>query len=208
MAPWEGRKDYRLSAAFHYTNRVGDTYHLQATPGKSGKTKYSFARKPTGVAVERLPEGYEVREHPETGQVVVRRIKPSAILPQEKTLLEKAIREQTDGLLFIVDLEERSLVVYTSEMDADARLGLLRHFVPMNSATAQGLKQEMLRNARYAKMMRFTLADPEARLFNVDRWCFRGSIDDWYFLEGHQPLSALAEKYVRHLGQDSFFDLM
>jgi len=30
----------------------------------------------------------------------------------------------------------------------------------------------------YTALLRFTLEDTEKRLFRVERWCFRGSIDD------------------------------
>ena len=58
------------------------------------------------------------------------------------------------------------------------------------------------------RAMRFTLADPEARLFQVERWCFKGSIDNWFFLEGGKPLVDLVRKYVKHIGKESFFELM
>ena len=31
----------------------------------------------------------------------------------------------------------------------------------------------------YQKMLRFTLDDKGDRTFRVQRWCFKGSIDDW-----------------------------
>ena len=40
------------------------------------------------------------------------------------------------------------------------------------------------------------------------RRCFKGSIDDWYSLEWNLPLDQLVGKYVKHLGKDSFFELM
>jgi hypothetical protein len=197
-----------MSDAFQHVNRMGDSYRLQSKPGKDGKRKFSFARKLTGEPVQRLPEGYEVREHPESGQVVLRKLKPSPIRAEEKRLLEQTIRKQARGVLFIVDVDDRALVVYTADMEADARVDLLRQIFPMDAATATKMKADMIGRARYMKMMRFTLIDPENRLFNLDRWCFMGSIDDWFFIEAAAPLSVLAGKYVRHLGQESFFDLM
>ena len=70
------------------------------------------------------------------------------------------------------------------------------------------MREFMLSRAKYDKMMRFTLTDAGSRHFNVERWCFRGGIDDWHFLEGDAPLETLVGKYVRHLGQESFFALM
>lgn len=197
-----------MSRAYCHVNRMGDAYYLQAKTEKLGQMKYSFARKLTGSPVEHLPAGYEVRESPESGQVVIRRFKPSAIRPEEKELLEKTIREQTDDVLFIVDVEDKAMIVYTSDMDADVRIDLLRQIVPMDAATAKSMKADMLANARFVKTMRFTLVDAEHRQFKMERWCFKGSIDDWYFIDGDMPLPDLARKYVQHLGKDSFFDLM
>ena len=200
-----------MSKAYQHLNRMGDAYFLQSKRGKAGQLQYTFARKLTGTPVERVPEGYEPRENPESGQVTLRRIKPSAIRAEEKQLLEQAIRTHAKGLPFIVDMEDRSLVVYTSDMDAgnaEERINFLREMLPMDAAAAGRMKADILANARYARMMRFTLIDAENRLFNMDRWCFRGSIDDWYFIAGNTPLAGLAEKYVGHLGKESFFELM
>jgi hypothetical protein len=197
-----------MSDAFKHVNRHGDAYFLQCKTGADGKAKYSFARKLSGSPAKNLPDGYEVRENPESAQVTLRKVKPTLIRADEKQLLEAMIRGQKPKLLFIVDAEDRSLVVYTSDMDADVRVNMLSHIFPMNAQTACGMRDNMIANATYAKMMRFTLIDIEKRLFNMDRWCFMGSIDDWYFIEGERPLATLAEKYVRHLGEESFFELM
>jgi hypothetical protein len=57
-------------------------------------------------------------------------------------------------------------------------------------------------------ILRFTLRDEITRQFSADRWCFRGSIDDWFCLSGRGALSRLVETYCRHLGKESFFELM
>jgi hypothetical protein len=69
------------------------------------------------------------------------------------------------------------------------------------------MKDYLMRHARYSKMMRFVLTDEKSRSFAIERWCFLGSIDDWYFLSGGKTLPELVEKCVRHLGKESFFDL-
>jgi hypothetical protein len=197
-----------MSKAFRYVNRRGDVYFLQSKAGANGKLKYSFSRMISGTPVTEMPDGYETRELPDTAQVVIRGRKPSVILPAELELLTSVIRYQADDLLFIVDVEERSLVVYVSDMDADAGIAMMRLMRPVDPAKAAKTNAYMPSRARYSKMMRFTLIDAEQRHFNLDRWCFLGSIDDWFFLDGDAPLQALAEKYVQHLGQESFFELM
>jgi hypothetical protein len=62
--------------------------------------------------------------------------------------------------------------------------------------------------AHYMKMLRFTLCDENRRLYSVDRWCFLGSIDDWFPLKSSLPLDRAVATYAPHLGQESFYELM
>ena len=56
--------------------------------------------------------------------------------------------------------------------------------------------------------MKFVLVDADERLFTVERWCFLGSIDNWVHLEGPGFLPDQVVKYVKHLGKQSFYDLI
>ena len=55
--------------------------------------------------------------------------------------------------------------------------------------------------------MRFVLVDKAERLFAPERYCFRGSVDDWISIGPPAPLEKLAAKYLKHLGRESFFEL-
>jgi hypothetical protein len=194
--------------AFQYVNRSGDAYFLQSMSRAGGKRSYSFTRKLRGEPVDALPEGHEVYERPEDGQVFLRRARPSAIRPEERQLAESSIRALADGVHAIVRAEGKAIIVYLADIEPDARLAILRVLAPMGPADADRLRQGMLRRAGYDKMLRFTLTDPARRRFNAERWCFLGSIDDWYFLDGDKPLPELLEATVPHLGKESFFELM
>jgi len=63
------------------------------------------------------------------------------------------------------------------------------------------------RSTTYSPMMRFILEDEEKRLFSVERYCFRGSVDDWIQIGGAQHLKTVVEKFMPHLGRESFFEL-
>ena len=53
------------------------------------------------------------------------------------------------------------------------------------------------------------MVDSAKRTFVVERWCFRGSIDDWIpMMGGRGSLPDLVRKYGQHLGKDSFYDLI
>ena len=60
----------------------------------------------------------------------------------------------------------------------------------------------------YQALMRFILIDADLREFDVQRYCFRGSIDDWIYLDSSYDLRMLARKYCIHLGEESFYDLI
>jgi len=78
-----------------YVNRRGDKYYLRIRPSQvGGGRQYTFSRKPSGTPVEAIPDGYEIRELPDSGQVVLRKIKPSAIAPLERQLIGSAVRSQ------------------------------------------------------------------------------------------------------------------
>ena len=78
------------------------------------------------------------------------------------------------------------------------------------SPHVQGTKARLMRRSNYTKMMRFKLVDRAKRLFVVQRWCFRGSVDDWIGLGSRTraPLPNLVRTYVPDLGKESFYDLI
>lgn len=190
-----------------HVNRKGDRYLLQSTVGKNGKPRLSFTRTLKGVAVDRLPEGYEIYERPQDGQVFLRKILKTAILPAERALVEAAIRRDASDVMFLLEAEPKALVVHTADCDPDASVGLVAAMFPMDSATARRMKERMISRADYEPMLRFTLVDAERRSFTCERWCFLGSIDDWHFLDAADSLTELLDRYVRHLGRESFFEL-
>src|SRR5579872_5036397 len=80
IAPKKAAPSKASSPAIEYVNRKGEAYYLQSGRTKTGKPRYYLARKITGEPLERVPEGYEIRELPETAVVVLRKAKPTRIL--------------------------------------------------------------------------------------------------------------------------------
>jgi hypothetical protein len=72
----------------------------------------------------------------------------------------------------------------------------------------QAAKDSLIQTSNYTKMMRFELVNPDERVFVVQRWCFRGSVDDWIWVGGPAPLADLVRQYGQHLGKESFYELM
>jgi hypothetical protein len=61
------------------------------------------------------------------------------------------------------------------------------------------------RTIQYSPVMRFTLDKPQKK-YRVERRCYRGD-SDWILLS-FGSLPTLLNKYLKHIGKESFFDLM
>ena len=55
--------------------------------------------------------------------------------------------------------------------------------------------------------MRFKLVNATDRIFIAERFCSRGSINDWIPIGDAGNLSELSWKYIRHINNDSFYEL-
>jgi hypothetical protein len=194
--------------AIEYVNRKGDRYFLCQGKTKTGKPKYYVSRRLSGEPVEEMPEGYELFEHPEQGLVFVRKIRPTRILPEERDKLMAWTRELAGSEYFIVDIQDDSLVIYTPGNDPAESVQAFDDFLPMLPGRKAEMKEHFATNAVYTAMFRFTLVDEKKRLFAVDRWCFKGSIDNWFPLAAGQSLEKQARRFVPHLCEESFFELM
>src|SRR5882724_1644462 len=98
---------------YEYVNRRGERYYLLVGKTKTGKPKYYVSRKPQGVPVDAMPDGYEIFEQPERGIVSVRKLLPTRIRPEERERLQRWTRELAGIEHFIIDLHGDSLVIYT-----------------------------------------------------------------------------------------------
>ena len=164
-----------------HVNRYRDTYYLHAGKTKTGKPRYWFSTKAEGDLVDAMPEGHEIYENPDA-QVFLRKIVPQLVTPAEIAVVKHGLERYAPDQHCLVDVRKADIIVYHSE-----------------------------RGNMYQKMLRFTLDDKKARTFRVQRWCFKGSIDDWIDLwvsgsVGELPV--LVQTFCPHLGRDSFYDLM
>ena len=66
--------------------------------------------------------------------------------------------------------------------------------------------ESIKRNMQYRPVMRFVWDKREDK-FEVERMSFRGPEDKWISL-GLGTIETLSKRFIRHIGKDSFFDLM
>jgi hypothetical protein len=191
--------------AVEHVNRRGDTFYLHQGQTKTGKPKFFFSRKREGTLAEGIPAGYEVYESP-NAQLFLRRIIPRVVTDEEVAVIERGVRELAGLTYYIIDVKGNSIVIYLANENVAFLEGNL--FNSLGLTSGSGLAGKIQRLLSYSPMMRFTLVDEAERRFSVERWCFLGSIDDWFPLAGGDDLKRLVAKYCPHLGKESFYELM
>jgi hypothetical protein len=103
-----------------------------------------------------------------------------------------------------IDVKGNAIVVYTPNQSVEEFAQLLRGLNPFISEAQ--VRALFARSVQYSPMLQFVLDDAKRRTFTTQRYCFIGSIDDWLDI-GHGILPTLVKRYVKHLGQESYFEL-
>ena len=206
---------------YSYTNSCGDTYYLHVVRLGKGRTVHVMRKRPDG-ALPALPEGYEVRENIR-GQVSVRRRRPRAFTEAEEGLLCVQMK-RLRPFAYRLDFAGRAATVYASAQDrkcfsgsldaefangfADALTKALagRYSPELVAMFRARRKEKGAKCPRFYPLLRFVLEDKDKRLFAVERVCFTGDCE-WLRIDV-MPLWPAIQKYLPHLGRDSFFDLI
>jgi hypothetical protein len=213
--------------AFEYINRKGVSYYLHGRPGRDGTTRYTLKRTKEGALAE-LPAGYEVVESV-NGQASVRRTRVRHISPEEEAIVRYGLKRHD---LSDYRLEIKGLDITVFEPDRDPA-AIAAEFNPLEMMPAEiservkamvrerfgeeavdqyirerqrALREQVERTVRYSPVLRFKLVDRKNRVFEVARMTYRGE-GGWHALDV-LPLGTAVAKYVKHLGRDTFFELI
>ena len=119
-------------------------------------------------------------------------------------IVETGMRQYCRLKDFIIDVKKHTIIIYTPDQDVDFLVDSLSFLPGTRSAKAQAIRQTAL---SYSPMLQFVLMDKAKREFEVRRYCFLGSIDDWIGIGKTGALPELVETYVQHLGEESYFEL-
>jgi len=188
-----------------YRNFKNQDYFLHKKLTKKGNTKYYFSTKCEGDLVDKLPPGYEIYENP-NGQVFLRKMRPPLITDEEKDIVISGMKEYSKVKNFKIDIKKDIITIYIS----DQNLEELSQFLELVPRKVTGEDKKILINqiVHYSPVLQFRLFEEKERYFITERFCFLGSIDDWIEIGKIGELENLVRKYVRHLEQESFYDLI
>ena len=186
-----------------HTNRKGKTYYLHQGTTKTGNPKYFFALRDEGDLVETIPPGYEIYENP-NAQVFLRRIRPQIITDEEMAIVKSGMQQYCRLERFIIDVKKNTIIIYTPDQDADLLVDMFNSLGSTRGTNAKAIVEKFL---NYSPMLQLILVDKEQRLFEAQRYCFLGSIDDWMIIGTVDVLPKLVKTYVKHLGEESYYEL-
>ena len=190
-----------------YTNRKDRTYYLCRRSTKTGKFRYFFARTPKDEPVQEIPEGWEIRESV-NGVVSLARKQPALIRPEEMAAVEAAVQRHPKSRRYRVGLKGDKVVVYelAGPDIGDLVQALVRQGLGSRDMVDK-MRADQEQHGQFTPVLRFTLTDEETRHFVAHRWCYRGSVDDWIYVDDGKSLDKLARRLIPTLGSDRFFDL-
>jgi hypothetical protein len=183
-----------------HTSRTGKTYYLHTGPKRGGGTQHCLSTKAAGPMADHVPEGFEIHETV-NGQVFLRRQPRQLIREDELDLIRRPQAQPRAGMRYQVEAQGKVVIIH----EASDNLRLMRETARHLSVREQERIAEQF--AHYQTVMRFTLLDAERRWFAPERFCFRGSVDDWISIGAPGPLAGLAGPYLKHLGQESLYEL-
>jgi hypothetical protein len=186
-----------------YTNRRGITYFLCKGTTKTGKPRYFFAREQKGEAIDAIPEGYQIEESVNSIVSLVK-YRPKLNAPEEIAAVEAALKRHPKGGNYRLGVKHNQIIVYERLGPDIDRLNAIFGILGLVNRAAE---EYLDRSAQYTAIMRFILDDPEKRDYHAERWCFRGSIDDWIYAGQSGRIETLARKLIPTLGTDDFYEL-
>ncbi len=111
-----------------------------------------------------------------------------------------------------VDCKDEYITIFESNSDSENLKGIfgdLLSNIPIRPGVNPDDAMTALANItdqHYTAILRFCLYDKEKRTFTVERFCFRGSIDDWIPIAGPDDFRDIVKKHLKILGTDEFFD--
>ena len=183
-----------------HINIRGQKYYLHAGQNKKGTSLYHFSLKTEGNLAECIPEGYEIYENL-NGSVFLRKNQPKFIRDDEIKIVEEEIKRHTHLKYYKFEAKKKAIIICMPNQNVEELVKITSKF------NIEKRRELILREMTYSPILQFILIDSENRLFETQRWCFLGSIDDWIVIGEVDKLEKLVKKYMKHIGEDSFFEL-
>ena len=181
-----------------YTNRKGKTYYIRQRMTKTGKKSYVMTLKESEECVNRVPKGYEVHEIPASAQMVIRKKLPMEYDLKELHLIKSVLKQNKSIVDFKLDTRGKEIVIHAAEVKESSFLSQFGNF------SGQEIKGLM---TNYEAAMKLIKTGNESNEYAIQRYCYRGSVEDWITIGMSSDLKKMLEKYTYHIGKESYYEL-
>ncbi len=188
-----------MSKNLTHTNSKGQVYFFREVTDKRG-TQIICSQKESASDLAAIPQTHEIVESP-NGQVSCRTKVQRELLPEEAALARNLVQElaSRQRVLF-TEVKKKALIIHFKET---SRIDRIAKHLPMHRGEDLAF---LAANIPFQPMLKFELSDKESRTFAAFRMCWMGE-PEWMFLE-EDSLIPLLEKYVPHIGKESFYELL
>lgn len=188
-------------------NRYGEPYYIKPKTTKTGKTTYTLTKKKSEDCLNRIPKGFEVYERPDTGIMYIRKIIPSKLTKKDKQILERQLKKNKALAGFSILEKGKIITIFITEQSQTERLGnIFGKYLNLKGGSLQ--LKALNRLQKYDARLQIKIEEKgKEKHYTFYRYCYRGVVDDWVVIGTGQDLKALAEKFIPHLGQDSYFEI-
>ena len=193
-----------------YTNRLGKTYYLFQGKTKKGNPRYFFSPDVSGektecVPCDRIPEGFELFEHPNANVVLRKKIK-TAVLPFELHLVRELVEE-------LERIDQDCTFERFTNMFGHLDSSKIEHFKRYSTWQFRAeVEQDSIvvyevQGRQAIAVLRFDLRNKDSRQYSVSRWVFSG-MGRWRSLMTTGQIDEVAKKYCPCLGTDRFYEML
>ncbi|MDX2304397.1 MAG: hypothetical protein NW226_16445 [Microscillaceae bacterium] len=187
-----------------YMNRYNQVFFFKKVATLRGKYRYYTTKEPSQNCISDIPNGFEIYEHPEYGQVFLRKKIISDIFQEEIEFVRNILKTQIQIKDFIVDVKKGSMTIFTCDINAQT----LREKFPDIVANSSKSIIELLRDTQqFIPQLRFILENAILRKYKVQRRSMVGFRENWINLESCTDFKKLVLKYCPYLGRDAFYNL-
>jgi hypothetical protein len=182
-----------------FKNKDGKSFYVKATKTKTGKVTYVITKQLTEECVTELPDSYEVIDIPTTGQLVVRKKLLTAFTDIEKQIIENELKKNKALYFFKIGIRGNTLSIYTKQFPEKSAFKNLERYIPLN---------RIMDAENFEELMRVKLeTNGDNRNYTFERYNFRGSYNDWMAIGSDKNLKDLAQKFIKHIGHESYFEI-
>lgn len=185
-----------------FTNRRGNIYYVKSKLTKKGNTTYYMTKKKDEDCLNSLPDKYEVFEKPDTGVLYIRQKKEKMFDAKEIGFVEKALEKNKEVIDFRLDVVGNMIKIYVGDKQTfDERMSTWENRPLFRNRAINFIKSSM----RLGERMR--IIKSKNGEYEFQRYCYRGSIDDWIWIDGGEDLQDLVKTNIHHLGRMSYYEL-